>query len=154
LDGLRDDAVSDVLPSELVAVADEVLGRITSNCEDLSASMTKIGEEGQAFQIAKIEAGLEPPLSAGYAIEKAKEGFGGEPVLVKEGELIGSSSSHPGPQSVDFGFDDPVNAFHASLEPRSVMPLRDDVSVGDAFVDRAVELVADDVVRDLATEEG
>lgn len=141
-DALRIDA------EELKAIEGDVLVRIVANAADCTLSLTQIGKEGSLAQVALLKSSLPPALTEKYAKRKAKK-YGSKPNLEATGKMVGSAYSDPSKTDVSIGFADEKIRFHASLEPRSKIPLRDPVSLTPAFADRAAELVADDVVRGL-----
>jgi hypothetical protein len=112
-------------------VSGPVIAQLEANASDADEILDAIGEDIVAEQKAAIDRGLKPALSPAYAKRKAAAGHGGDPILVWTRETYDSIDVERGPDWVSAGTENERMAFAASLEPRSVQPFRDPISIDE-----------------------
>lgn len=133
---------------EGLAEAIAELHEMAARAEDASPIMQEIGA-GAASEMSKnyqeqrtSQGGKFKPLSKAYAARKAKR-YPGKPILRATDQLMQSIAWDAGKDFAEAGPTDEKARFHASPEPRSVMPLRDPFYVLPSSEEAAAKAFAD-----------
>ena len=124
------------------------LREMQANAKDATPIMQEIAagaasEMSKNYQGARTsQGGTMKPLSARYAARKAKK-FPGKPILRATDKLFQSITWDAGADFAEAGPTDEKARYHASPEPRSVMPLRDPFYVLPSSEEAAAKAFAD-----------
>lgn len=122
------------------------LREMAARAEDATSILQEIAagaasEMSQHFQSQRSsQGGTFKPLSKAYAARKAKR-YPGKPILRATDQMSQSIAWDAGKDFAEAGPTDEKARYHASPEPRAVMPLRDPFFVEDTG--EAAEAFAD-----------
>lgn len=133
---------------EGLAEAIAELREMQANAKDATPILQEIAA-GAASEMSKnyqggrtSQGGAMKPLSARYAARKAKR-YPGKPILRATDKMFQSITWDAGPDFAEAGPTDEKARYHASPEPRSVMPLRDPFYVLPSSEEAAAKAFAD-----------
>lgn len=131
IDGL-DEAIAEMREVELAAGN---VGPIMAEIAEGAASEMRKNLVEQRWRGKKT-------LSPRYAARKAKR-YPGKTILRATDQMLASIVAGSGPDYAEAGPTDEKARYHASPEPRSVIPLRDPFYVSKASTDAAEEALVD-----------
>ena len=133
IDGL-DEAIREV---QEVALAAQNVAPIMAEIANGAASEMRKNLVEERSQGSKMRA-----LSSSYAARKRKR-YPGKTILRATDQMLASIVAGSGPDYAEAGPTDEKARYHASPEPRSVIPLRDPFYVSKASTDAAEEALVD-----------
>lgn len=136
-----------------IAEVDAMLKRTGANVNDLQGAMSEVGYmarryfSGQVFASRGAVLGERwPPLSARYAVEKARRWPGRIP-MIRTGLLNRSFRHEAHRMNVTIYNDAPYFKYHQSSAPRTKIPRRVMIGIYSSLNRDVTKLVVDSLVR-------
>lgn len=130
--------------------------QLLANVEDMSPAMAV----SRDILVRAIEKNFETESAAGDPWEELKpstiedrhrKGFEDGPILHRTGDLQAAATAHReyGADYVEVGLQDdhPYGKYHVSSEPRSIIPLRDFLAVGEEDIDAMGDAIVEHIER-------